>query len=74
VAHLVAAAETRDVIGMAKGMIMARSRCGPAAAFDALRRASMRENVKLRVIASRMVAAAEVADGSASGDALLATT
>jgi AmiR/NasT family two-component response regulator len=56
--ELAAAAESRDVIGMAKGLLIARGSSGPDHAFGVLRRASQRENVKLQVIAQRLVAAA----------------
>lgn len=48
---------TRDVIGQAKGMLMARLDLDADAAFDALRTASQHGNVKLREIAE------QVADG-----------
>lgn len=54
-ANLTAAANTRDVIGMAKGLLMARSRVSPEEAFDLLRRASQRENIKVRDIARYLV-------------------
>ena len=53
--------ESLPVIERAKGMIMARENCDADEAFDVLRRASQRENVKLREIAARVVNA-----GSAS--------
>ena len=50
------AMKTRAVIEQAKGMIMARSPgITPDEAFDLLRKASQRENVKLRLIAQRIV-------------------
>ncbi len=54
-AQLEAKADTRDVIGMAKGMIMARQEVSDDEAFDILRRASQRTNVRLRDMAERMV-------------------
>lgn len=54
-AQLEAKADTRDVIGMAKGMIMARQGVSDDEAFDILRRASQRANVKLREMADRIV-------------------
>lgn len=54
-AQLEAKADTRDVIGMAKGMIMARQQVSDDEAFDILRRASQRANVKLREMAERIV-------------------
>jgi putative methionine-R-sulfoxide reductase with GAF domain len=47
---------SRDVIATAKGMLMARSELGEEEAFDVLRRASQRMNVKLREVARRVVA------------------
>jgi GAF domain-containing protein len=57
--NLQIAMESRAVIEQAKGMIMARSRCSPDEAFDMLVKASQRENVKLRVLAERIVASAQ---------------
>ncbi len=48
-------ASSRDVIGMAKGMIMARQNVSEDEAFDMLRRASQRMNLKLRELAARVV-------------------
>jgi len=48
------AIESRDVIGQAKGILMAREKCTADEAFEILRRASQRENVKLRDIAARV--------------------
>lgn len=50
------AMQSRAVIEQAKGILMAQSaRLTPDTAFDLLRRASQRENVKLRDIAQRIV-------------------
>jgi GAF domain-containing protein len=49
------ALESRDVIGQAKGILMARRGCTPDAAFEALRRASQHRNTKLREIAEQVV-------------------
>ena len=50
------AMESRAVIEQAKGILMAQSPSfGPDEAFEVLRRASQRENVKLREIAQRIV-------------------
>ncbi len=48
-------AATRDVIGMAKGIIMSRQHVSDDEAFAILRRASQRMNVKLRELADRVV-------------------
>jgi GAF domain-containing protein len=49
------AMESRATIEQAKGIIMAQSAVDPEEAFDVLRRASQRENRKLRDIAHEMV-------------------
>jgi GAF domain-containing protein len=48
-------ADTRDLIGQAKGILMAHSRLGPDEAFDMLRRASQRLNTKLVDVAAGIV-------------------
>ena len=53
--HLQRAMESRATIEQAKGILMARQRCSADEAFDILRRASQRENRKLRDIADEMV-------------------
>jgi GAF domain-containing protein len=53
--HLREALESRDVIGQAKGILMARRNCTPDAAFELLRRASQHRNTKLREIAEQVV-------------------
>jgi ANTAR domain-containing protein len=55
-ARLVARLETLPVIEQAKGIVMARHRCGPDEAFDLLRKASQRGNVPIRELAARLVA------------------
>ncbi|GAB2733914.1 GAF and ANTAR domain-containing protein [Salinifilum aidingensis] len=50
------ALEHRDVIGQAKGLLIARHRCSPEQAFDHLRRASQHTNTKLHEVAARLVA------------------
>ena len=47
--------ESLAVIEQAKGMLMAREGCDPDEAFGMLRRASQRENEKVRAIAARIV-------------------
>ena len=49
------ALETRDVIGAAKGILMQSQSCTRDEAFDILRRASQRENRKLREVAEEVV-------------------
>jgi GAF domain-containing protein len=46
---------SRDVIGQAKGILMAQARCGPDEAFDILRQESQRRNIKLRNVAVGLV-------------------
>jgi ANTAR domain-containing protein len=47
--------ETMPVIEQAKGIIMGQAGCGPEEAFDLLRQASQHANVKVHVLAARMV-------------------
>jgi GAF domain-containing protein len=53
--NLQAGMETRRLIGTATGLLMARQGVSEMEAFDMLRRASQRLNVKLRLIAERIV-------------------
>lgn len=53
------ALETRDLIGQAKGIVMAQEGCSAETAFDILRRASQHTNRKLRDIALELVRAAD---------------
>jgi hypothetical protein len=54
-ARLQARLDTMPVIEQAKGVLMAQNRCGPEEAFDLLRRASQRANVKVSVLAAQIV-------------------
>lgn len=54
-AHLREALESRDVIGQAKGILMARRGCTADVAFEALRKVSQHRNIKLREIAEQVV-------------------
>jgi GAF domain-containing protein len=54
--QLESALESRAVIEQAKGVLMAQRDCSADEAFNMLRRASQRENVKLRDVAMRIVA------------------
>jgi len=54
-ARLQARLDTMPVIEQAKGVLMAQNRCGPEEAFDLLRRASQRANVKVNVLAAQIV-------------------
>ena len=53
------ALQSRDLIGQAKGILMAREGVGPDEAFDMLRRASQRVNLKLRDVARQLAESAQ---------------
>jgi len=53
--NLQAALVTREIIGKALGILMERERISTQQAFDILRRASQRLNIKLRVVAQNLV-------------------
>lgn len=53
------ALQSRDVIGQAKGMLMAREGVDAQEAFAMLKRASQRLNIKLRDVAAQVVSAPE---------------
>jgi GAF domain-containing protein len=53
--HLRKAVESRDLIGQAKGILMARQGCSADEAFDILRRASQRTNRKVNEVAQSLV-------------------
>jgi ANTAR domain len=55
-ARLQAQLASLPVIEQAKGIIMARNSCSEEQAFDALRRASQRKNIKVRDLAAFIVA------------------
>jgi len=55
-ARLQARLKSMPVIEQAKGILMAQQRCGADEAFDLLRRASQRANVKVRVLAAQIIA------------------
>jgi GAF domain-containing protein len=58
--NLQAALENRDMIGQAKGILMARHGLTADQAFDELRQASQRRNVKLREIADTVAQTGEL--------------
>lgn len=58
-AGLAEALHSREIIGVATGLLMVQPPRSRQSAFDVLRRASQRENRKLRDIASELVAQAE---------------
>src|SRR5215471_15323141 len=66
-ARLQARLETMPVIEQAKGILMAQYRCLPDEAFELLRRASQRANIKVSVLAAQIVeqVASPTPDGSA---------
>jgi hypothetical protein len=57
------ALRSRDVIGQAKGILMAREQMSADEAFDVLRRASQRTNTRLHEIAERVVQRSADGDG-----------
>lgn len=57
--NLLEALATRQVIGQAMGIIMARERCRSDDAFDVLRKVSQHTNVKVRDIAAEILRVAE---------------
>jgi hypothetical protein len=65
-ARLHARQQTMPVIEQAKGIVMAQQRCGPDEAFDLLRRASRRTNVKVHELAAQIVG--HVASGGDRGN------
>jgi ANTAR domain len=54
-ARLQARMDTMPVIEQAKGILMAQHRCPPEEAFELLRRASQNANVRVSVLAARIV-------------------
>lgn len=58
------AVATREIIGEAKGILMSSQSCTRDQAFDILRRASQRENRKLRDLAEELVLRIEARAGS----------
>jgi len=64
-ARLEARLETMPVIEQAKGVLMAQTGCGPEQAFDMLRLASQRSNVKVRDLADDIVGRATAAANGA---------
>ncbi len=58
--HLRSGMATRNLIGMAQGILMERLRITPDQAFGVLSRLSMESNVKLREVARRLVETGEI--------------
>jgi GAF domain-containing protein len=69
--NLETALETKAVIEQAKGMLMAQQGIDADAAFDVLRRASQRENVKVREIAQRLVDRANGHEATGQGSTVM---
>ena len=67
-ARLQARLETMPVIEQAKGILMAQHRCGPDEAFDLLRRASQCANVRISVLAARLVEQVASPEPQATGE------
>ena len=57
-AQMAEAVGSRDVIGQAKGVLMAQRRIDADQAFQVLKRASQRQHVKIRILAERVAASA----------------
>lgn len=53
--NLLAAVESHRIIGQATGILVERDRMAPSVAFDRLRRASQRRNIKLRELAALVI-------------------
>ena len=66
-ARLFARFESQPVIEQAKGVLMAESRCTADQAFDMLRRASQRQNIKVRDLATQIVSRASTGAGRGRG-------
>ncbi len=62
------AVASREIIGEAKGIIMERQACTRDEAFDVLRRASQRENRKLREVAEDLVLRVEAREQDGRAD------
>lgn len=62
--QLAQAVESREIIGEAKGILMERQGCTRDEAFEILRRASQRENRKLRDLAEELVERVEQRAGA----------
>jgi AmiR/NasT family two-component response regulator len=56
VENLQRALESRDMIGQAKGILMATAGCSAEAAFDLLRQQSQHQNIKIVELAAEVVA------------------
>lgn len=63
------AVQSRDIIGQAKGILMAREQVTADEAFDMLRRGSQRLNIKLRELAGRIAAGEQASSETEFGRA-----
>lgn len=68
-ARLLARFESQPVIEQAKGILMAESRCTADEAFEMLRRASQRQNTRVRDLAAQIVARASKTPRRGNGSA-----
>jgi ANTAR domain-containing protein len=73
-ARLQARLDSMPVIEQAKGIVMAQNRCGPDEAFDLLRRASQRANIKVSVLAERIVQQITSPQGNGTADRARSST
>jgi hypothetical protein len=62
-ARLRARLDSLPVIEQAKGILMAQTGCSPEEAFDLLRRASQRANIRVRDLAAKIIGQAATAAG-----------
>jgi GAF domain-containing protein len=65
--NLTSAIESRELIGIATGALMTEQHCDRDEAFDILRRASQRQNRKVREVASDLVGRVEARANERSG-------
>jgi hypothetical protein len=72
-ARLEARLETLPVIEQAKGILMAQTGCAPEQAYDMLRQASQRSNIKVRDLADDIVRRAAVGAPNRARSARLRT-
>lgn len=63
--------QTAAVVERAKEILMARFQCGPDVAFELLRGASQQSNVKVHVIAERLVGQASSPQRSGDGATIM---
>ncbi len=71
-ANLEEAMSSREIIGMAEGILIERERITPAEAFEILKQSSQHLNLKLRNVAQYVVETGEVPEGESGEPAPLA--